>query len=158
MDALAHPRTFERATETVQYIRSQLPEVLQQPKVGIICGSGLGGLADTIEAEPKVELSYSDIPHFPRSTGMSNTESKRNTWRGIDTEAQSLDMRARWSSAWQGPRSFPLPFWSAVHSEWNNCFAGEICIDWIYPVTMKVTPWTLRPSPRACAKSWALRL
>jgi purine-nucleoside phosphorylase len=72
-DALTHPRTYERATETVQYLRSKLPEVLQNPKVAIVCGSGLGGLADTIEAEPKVELKYEDIPHFPRSTGMAYT-------------------------------------------------------------------------------------
>jgi purine-nucleoside phosphorylase len=26
-------------------------------------------LADTIEAEPKVELAYGSIPNFPKSTG-----------------------------------------------------------------------------------------
>lgn len=38
-----------------------------KPIVGIICGSGLGEIADLIE--DKVILPYSDIPEFPRSTG-----------------------------------------------------------------------------------------
>lgn len=60
---------YVRAAETAKYVRSQLPEALQYPKVAIVCGSGLGGLADTIEPEPKVELSYGTIPNFPQSTG-----------------------------------------------------------------------------------------
>uniref|UniRef100_A0A1A8QU70 Purine nucleoside phosphorylase n=2 Tax=Nothobranchius TaxID=28779 RepID=A0A1A8QU70_9TELE len=37
-----------------------------RPTVGIVCGSGLGGLADMIK-DPQV-FKYSDIPNFPRST------------------------------------------------------------------------------------------
>ena len=69
MDAVAAPNAYARATETAQHVRSQLPESLQNPKVAIVCGSGLGGLADTIEPEPKVELAYGTIPNFPQSTG-----------------------------------------------------------------------------------------
>jgi purine-nucleoside phosphorylase len=69
MDTLAAPDAYKRATETAAYVRSKLPESLQNPKIAIVCGSGLGGLAETIEAEPKVELAYSTIPNFPRSTG-----------------------------------------------------------------------------------------
>jgi purine-nucleoside phosphorylase len=69
-DVLAAPNAYVRATETAQYVRSQLPEALQNPKVAIVCGSGLGGLADTIEPSPKVELAYGSIPNFPKSTGM----------------------------------------------------------------------------------------
>ncbi|KAF2128436.1 hypothetical protein P153DRAFT_376584 [Dothidotthia symphoricarpi CBS 119687] len=65
---MAAPNAYIRATETAQYVRSQLPEALQHPKVAIVCGSGLGGLADTIEPEPKVELSYATIPNFPQAT------------------------------------------------------------------------------------------
>jgi purine-nucleoside phosphorylase len=68
-DASTTPNAYVRATETAQYVRSQLPEALQNPKVAIVCGSGLGGLADTIESEPKVELAYGSIPNFPKSTG-----------------------------------------------------------------------------------------
>ena len=38
-----------------------------RPKVGIICGSGLGGLATEIENAEVFE--YSKIPNFPVSTG-----------------------------------------------------------------------------------------
>ncbi|KAF1851121.1 uncharacterized protein K460DRAFT_328767 [Cucurbitaria berberidis CBS 394.84] len=68
LDAQAAPSAYTRATETAQYVRSQLPVSLQNPKVAIVCGSGLGGLADTIEPEPKVELAYGTIPNFPQST------------------------------------------------------------------------------------------
>ncbi len=37
-----------------------------KPAVGIVLGSGLGGLADEIEV--KTRISYSDIPGFPKST------------------------------------------------------------------------------------------
>uniref|UniRef100_A0A3P8TRD1 Purine nucleoside phosphorylase n=1 Tax=Amphiprion percula TaxID=161767 RepID=A0A3P8TRD1_AMPPE len=37
-----------------------------RPTVGIVCGSGMGGLAETLK-EPQV-FKYSDIPNFPRST------------------------------------------------------------------------------------------
>jgi len=37
-----------------------------RPKIGIVCGSGLSGLADTIV--DTVSISYKDIPHFPIST------------------------------------------------------------------------------------------
>src|SRR5436190_5329892 len=41
-----------------------------QPRVGIILGTGLGGLAEDIEAE--ATLAYADIPHFPHSTVISH--------------------------------------------------------------------------------------
>ena len=37
-----------------------------QPAIGIILGTGLGGLAKEIRAETVVD--YGDIPHFPLST------------------------------------------------------------------------------------------
>jgi purine-nucleoside phosphorylase len=37
-----------------------------KPKVGIILGTGLGGLAEDIKAE--ATFPYSEIPHFPQST------------------------------------------------------------------------------------------
>jgi purine-nucleoside phosphorylase len=81
-DILAAPNAYVRATETAQYVRSQLPESLQKPKVAIVCGSGLGGLADTIESEPKVELAYGSIPNFPKSTGESARQAHNLRWQG----------------------------------------------------------------------------
>ncbi len=49
--------------ETVSYIRSRTSF---KPEVGIILGTGLGGLVKEIKVE--VILDYGDIPHFPLST------------------------------------------------------------------------------------------
>ena len=38
-----------------------------RPRIGIICGSGLGGLATQVENAEVFE--YSKIPNFPVSTG-----------------------------------------------------------------------------------------
>src|SRR5262249_18724839 len=40
------------------------------PRVGIILGTGLGGLADEVEADARVP--YQDLPHFPHSTAPSH--------------------------------------------------------------------------------------
>lgn len=54
---------MKQIEEAVQYI-SGLSDI--RPEVGLILGSGLGILADSIENA--VTVSYSDIPHFPVST------------------------------------------------------------------------------------------
>ena len=61
---------FLRATETAAFLRTELPLSLQHPKVAIVCGSGLGGLAETIHPQPRLEMTYASIPNFPLSTGM----------------------------------------------------------------------------------------
>jgi purine-nucleoside phosphorylase len=38
-----------------------------KPMVAIVCGSGLGEIADLVEE--KQIIPYADIPEFPRSTG-----------------------------------------------------------------------------------------
>jgi purine-nucleoside phosphorylase len=38
-----------------------------KPHVAIVCGSGLGEIADLVEN--KQIIPYTDIPEFPRSTG-----------------------------------------------------------------------------------------
>ncbi|KAJ5936466.1 purine nucleoside phosphorylase [Penicillium verhagenii] len=60
--------TLEKGRETVDFLIRRLPEGLQRPKVAVVCGSGLSGLADTIQADPRVEYDYASIPHFPRPT------------------------------------------------------------------------------------------
>jgi purine-nucleoside phosphorylase len=57
--------TYAKAAE---YLVERLPNALKKIDVGIICGSGLGGLADVLE-DPKMEFEYKDIPNFAVSTG-----------------------------------------------------------------------------------------
>jgi len=54
--------------EAVEYLKS---EELQNPYVGIVLGTGLGGLVNKIKAEKVIE--YADIPHFPLSTVESHS-------------------------------------------------------------------------------------
>lgn len=54
---------YNKVLEAVQFLRDRL---LTEPKVGIILGTGLGRLAESIEAEVKVP--YQEIPFFPVST------------------------------------------------------------------------------------------
>ena len=56
--------TYERVQEIVEFIQKLIST---KPEVAIICGSGLGGLAELIIN--KIVIPYSDIPHFPKSTG-----------------------------------------------------------------------------------------
>ncbi len=56
--------TYERVQEIVDFIQKLVPK---KPEIAIICGSGLGGLAELIV--DKIVIPYVDIPHFPRSTG-----------------------------------------------------------------------------------------
>ncbi|ORX43334.1 inosine guanosine and [Hesseltinella vesiculosa] len=58
---MAQYDVYERS---VQYIRSSIPECFKSVKLGVICGTGLGSLVETIDPSSKVELSYSDIPGF----------------------------------------------------------------------------------------------
>jgi purine-nucleoside phosphorylase len=60
---------YQRASSSADFIRSKLPSHLQKPRVAIVCGSGLGGIADTVTADTKLEIDYHDIPNFPKTTG-----------------------------------------------------------------------------------------
>jgi len=53
--------------EALEHIRGQWNRT---PRVGIILGTGLGGLVEEIQAE--ATLPYESIPHFPRSTSVSH--------------------------------------------------------------------------------------
>ena len=54
---------WDQIEETTRVIRAK---VSAEPKIGIILGTGLGGLGQKIE-QPQA-LPYEAIPHFPRST------------------------------------------------------------------------------------------
>lgn len=62
------PGVFQRATEAAEFIRSKLPEELHRPRVAVVCGSGLGGIANTVREDVKHTIDYKDIPHFPKTT------------------------------------------------------------------------------------------
>ena len=44
-----------------------LKRTKHRPLIGVICGSGMGGLADMLE--DKESFPYHEIPGFPTSTG-----------------------------------------------------------------------------------------
>lgn len=58
---------YDQIHEAADHVRKQWAT---KPRVGIILGTGLGGLAADIQTE--VALKYEDIPHFPRSTAPSH--------------------------------------------------------------------------------------
>lgn len=55
--------TIEEIDQAASAVRAQTK---QQPKIGLILGSGLGGLADAVEGADFV--AYHDIPFWPQST------------------------------------------------------------------------------------------
>jgi purine-nucleoside phosphorylase len=60
---MAEKHVLERIEEAASYIASRSS---LRPEIGLILGSGLGVLADSLEEA--VTVHYSDIPHFPVST------------------------------------------------------------------------------------------
>ncbi|XP_072216896.1 purine nucleoside phosphorylase-like, partial [Excalfactoria chinensis] len=56
--------SYECCSEAAAWLGSRLGSL--RPRVGLVCGSGLGALAQDVGQPHSVE--YSDIPHFPRST------------------------------------------------------------------------------------------
>ena len=58
---------YDKIQEARQHIQSRWRG---RPRVGIILGTGLGGLVEDIEAE--ASLAYADVPHFPHSTAPSH--------------------------------------------------------------------------------------
>lgn len=58
---------LESAATNVRSSLHPYPE-LQKPRVLIICGSGLGGIADILAPNPRLEVPYGEIPGFKTST------------------------------------------------------------------------------------------
>jgi len=57
------PELYDQIQEAKHFIQTRWKGT---PTVGIILGTGLGGLVEDIQAE--ASLAYSDIPHFPAAT------------------------------------------------------------------------------------------
>ena len=71
MEATIGAEIFDQACSAATFIQQLLPEKLRNPFTGIICGSGLGKLADGVAHAPRLEVDYERIPYFPQSTGTS---------------------------------------------------------------------------------------
>ncbi len=54
---------LKKMQESVRWIRTHVED---EPEVGIVLGTGLGGLSR--EIEERISIPYNQIPHFPRST------------------------------------------------------------------------------------------
>jgi purine-nucleoside phosphorylase len=59
---------LDKINETVEYLNKA---GIQDPEIGIVLGTGLGGMVKTLELD--CSLDYSSIPHFPLSTVESHS-------------------------------------------------------------------------------------
>ena len=59
--------SYEKVKEIADWIMNR---VELKPQVGVVCGSGLGGLADRLVNSQVIP--YHEIPSFPKSTGFSH--------------------------------------------------------------------------------------
>lgn len=66
--------SYEECRATADWL---LSNTQVRPTVGIVCGSGLGGLAEMLK-EQQV-FKYCDIPNFPRSTGTHSEQLSAKT-------------------------------------------------------------------------------
>lgn len=57
--------TFEKCESMAKLIRDK---VNFEPKIAIVCGSGLGDIGNLIENA--ISIPYNEIPEFPRTTGL----------------------------------------------------------------------------------------
>ncbi|MGH2380313.1 MAG: purine-nucleoside phosphorylase [Candidatus Limnocylindria bacterium] len=56
-----------RITEATEAVRRRLEAEpsLARPRLAAVLGSGLGGVVELLDPEPRLRLSYGDIPHVP---------------------------------------------------------------------------------------------
>jgi len=55
----------QMVTESADYVRSR---TAQKVHLALVCGTGMGSLAELLDADSVTSISYADIPHFPQST------------------------------------------------------------------------------------------
>jgi purine-nucleoside phosphorylase len=69
VDGVFGPELDRRITEASEAIRGRLvAEGLYRPRVVLVLGSGLGGVVELLDPEPRVRVPYRDIPHVPGSS------------------------------------------------------------------------------------------
>ena len=55
------------------------------PDIGVVCGSGLGGLGDNLDKDhPTVVIPYNEIPKFPKTTGEEGGRVERVERGGVE--------------------------------------------------------------------------
>ena len=56
-----------RIAEATDAIRARLADepALAEPRIVLLLGSGLGGVVELLDAEPRLRVSYRDLPHVP---------------------------------------------------------------------------------------------
>jgi purine-nucleoside phosphorylase len=84
----------------IGFLRSRCPGF--QPKVGIILGSGLGDLAESIQSV--ASISYSEIPGFPVAH-VSGHAGRLIMGRLAGTEVVALQGRCHFYEGWQGAQA-----------------------------------------------------
>jgi len=69
--------TLPMYAASVEFLQGKLPDHFRSPRIAVICGSGLGGLAETVKQTSKsfISFDYAAIPHFPQATGRSSGDS-----------------------------------------------------------------------------------
>jgi purine-nucleoside phosphorylase len=68
-DGLYGAELERRIDEAAAVIAGRLASVrgLTKPRLGFVLGSGLGGVVELLDAEPRLRVSYRDIPNVPGS-------------------------------------------------------------------------------------------
>jgi purine-nucleoside phosphorylase len=68
-DGLYGAELERRIDETAAFISGRMASVpgLNEPRLGFVLGSGLGGVVDLLDADPRVRIPYRDIPNVPGS-------------------------------------------------------------------------------------------
>lgn len=145
--AQQHKSSFEQANEAVSYLKSRLPAALQTPQVAIVCGSGLGGLADTVQSEFRTEYDYSSIPHFPRPTGKPHAP-KRIAETHIYS-GRACRQAGIWLPRATDPRS--ADGWPCSVSA---NYISEVLIANMGKAITRAILWTGLHFPFACSSSW----
>ena len=70
LDFDANSRTGWAASALVaaDYIRGRVGKQMQRPVCGIVLGSGLGGVVELLDPEPRLAIPYREIPNVPVTT------------------------------------------------------------------------------------------
>jgi purine-nucleoside phosphorylase len=66
-DGLYGAELDRRITEATEAVRARLADEpsLAAPRIVALLGSGLGGMVDLLDPQPRVRVSYRDLPHVP---------------------------------------------------------------------------------------------